>query len=433
MSTQERPPLPAATWDRPSEGHGRRLTAAFEALEAFPALAESRNRVLRIVREDRTSHRRRGRRGRVRRRPRDHRAADGQRPGLASARARSPSVPEAVELLTPEGVEQLASRARGLRLLRAHARAGTSLPSASACTRSPPRPPPTGSPARSTTRSATSCSPRRCCTTSASSCSCTPIPPTRRRSTARLARPRSASTASAASSAWTTRWSAACSPAAGGCRTASPAPSSATTPTTPRARPRWSASPTCSPTTGTARASSRRSCSRRRARSELTPDALRSLMYELPYAGNGKRNVEPCPLSAREVDVLRKLAEGKVYKQIAQELEPLHEHGAHAPAQHLREARRPGPRAGGAGLHRPRLDLGRFLGSAARRTTRRRPARERHRARSRPLPLSRALDLQLPAHELRALAHAREPDVARARSLPADRRRRSPCRRPPPS
>ncbi len=29
-----------------NEGHGRRLTAAFEALEAFPALAESRDRLL---------------------------------------------------------------------------------------------------------------------------------------------------------------------------------------------------------------------------------------------------------------------------------------------------------------------------------------------------------------------------------------------------
>ena len=37
---------------RHNEGHGRRLTAAFEALEAFPALAESRNRLLTTVRED---------------------------------------------------------------------------------------------------------------------------------------------------------------------------------------------------------------------------------------------------------------------------------------------------------------------------------------------------------------------------------------------
>jgi putative nucleotidyltransferase with HDIG domain len=56
---------------------------------------------------------------------------------------------------------------------------------------------------------------------------------------------------------------------------------------------------------------------------ELSSDELRSLMYEFPYAGdgNGPRHVDPCPLSKRELDVLRKLAEGKVYKQIAAELE----------------------------------------------------------------------------------------------------------------
>jgi len=36
-----------------NEGHGKRLTAAFEALELFPALAESRNRVLALVSEER--------------------------------------------------------------------------------------------------------------------------------------------------------------------------------------------------------------------------------------------------------------------------------------------------------------------------------------------------------------------------------------------
>src|SRR5438034_3341460 len=40
---------------RHNEGHGRRLTAAFEALEAFPALAESRDRVLRLLGEERAS------------------------------------------------------------------------------------------------------------------------------------------------------------------------------------------------------------------------------------------------------------------------------------------------------------------------------------------------------------------------------------------
>jgi HD-like signal output (HDOD) protein len=38
-----------------NEGHGRRLTAAFEALEAFPALAESRDRVLRLFEAERPS------------------------------------------------------------------------------------------------------------------------------------------------------------------------------------------------------------------------------------------------------------------------------------------------------------------------------------------------------------------------------------------
>ena len=45
------------------------------------------------------------------------------------------------------------------------------------------------------------------------------------------------------------------------------------------------------------------------------------MMYELPQGtGNVKRNVDPCPLSTREVEVMRLLAEGKVYKQIAHEL-----------------------------------------------------------------------------------------------------------------
>ncbi len=35
-----------------NEGHGRRLTMAFEALEAFPALAESRNRLLAVIAKD---------------------------------------------------------------------------------------------------------------------------------------------------------------------------------------------------------------------------------------------------------------------------------------------------------------------------------------------------------------------------------------------
>ena len=54
----------------------------------------------------------------------------------------------------------------------------------------------------------------------------------------------------------------------------------------------------------------------------LGPDDLRRVMYELPSAGGQRqRHVDPCPLSGRELGVLQRLAEGKVYKQIAHELD----------------------------------------------------------------------------------------------------------------
>src|SRR3989440_1163260 len=92
-----------------NEGHGRRLTAAFEALEAFPALAESRNRVLRVVREDHSSV------GEVV-------AAVESDVALVIAvlrianrtgsrkKGKVASIPDAVEILTPDGVETLAAR-----------------------------------------------------------------------------------------------------------------------------------------------------------------------------------------------------------------------------------------------------------------------------------------------------------------------------------
>jgi HD-like signal output (HDOD) protein/DNA-binding CsgD family transcriptional regulator len=53
----------------------------------------------------------------------------------------------------------------------------------------------------------------------------------------------------------------------------------------------------------------------------LGPAELRTVMYELPNAGGQRqRHVDPCPLSSRELGVLQRLAEGKVYKQIAHEL-----------------------------------------------------------------------------------------------------------------
>lgn len=53
----------------------------------------------------------------------------------------------------------------------------------------------------------------------------------------------------------------------------------------------------------------------------LGPEELRRVMYELPNSPSQRqRMVDPCPLSARELGVLQRLAEGKVYKQIAHEL-----------------------------------------------------------------------------------------------------------------
>ncbi len=54
----------------------------------------------------------------------------------------------------------------------------------------------------------------------------------------------------------------------------------------------------------------------------LDGDELRELLYEFPYPReSGPRFTEPCPLSARELDVLRHLSEGMVYKQIAGEMQ----------------------------------------------------------------------------------------------------------------
>jgi putative nucleotidyltransferase with HDIG domain len=54
----------------------------------------------------------------------------------------------------------------------------------------------------------------------------------------------------------------------------------------------------------------------------LGSDSLRELLYELPYPREDEARIsEPCPLSGRELDVLRHLSEGMVYKQIAGEMQ----------------------------------------------------------------------------------------------------------------
>ena len=109
---------------RHNEGHGRRLTAAFEALEAFPALAESRNRVLRVVREDRSSV------GEVVAAVESDVALVITVLRIAN---RNAAAQEGQDRQHPRGGRDPLARGRGdarrprrhLRLLRAHARAGT--------------------------------------------------------------------------------------------------------------------------------------------------------------------------------------------------------------------------------------------------------------------------------------------------------------------
>src|SRR3979411_2422046 len=117
-AAQVRRSSPAASLGRHhNEGHGRRLTAAFEALEAFPALAESRNRVLRLFSEERIS-------------AADVVAAVESDVALAIAvlrlanraqgktQGRVDSVVKAVEGLSPQAVRALACRARARLSLR---------------------------------------------------------------------------------------------------------------------------------------------------------------------------------------------------------------------------------------------------------------------------------------------------------------------------
>jgi putative nucleotidyltransferase with HDIG domain len=111
VSTASAPPDNAASQRHHNEGHGRRLTAAFDALEAFPALAESRNRVLRLFGQDQIS-------------TAEVVAAVESDVALAIAvlrvanqvqgksKGKVDSVVQSVEVLSPQAVRSLASRAR---------------------------------------------------------------------------------------------------------------------------------------------------------------------------------------------------------------------------------------------------------------------------------------------------------------------------------
>src|SRR3712207_5543010 len=110
MPTPPRSPATAAG-GRHNEGHGRRLTAAFEALESFPALAESRNRLLRVVGAERPST------SEVVAAVESDVALIISTLRLANqvegrTKGRVESIVKSVELLSPEAVQMLATRAR---------------------------------------------------------------------------------------------------------------------------------------------------------------------------------------------------------------------------------------------------------------------------------------------------------------------------------
>jgi putative nucleotidyltransferase with HDIG domain len=305
---------------RHNEGHGRRLTAAFEALEAFPALAESRNRVLRIVREERSSL------GDVVQAVESDvslviavlRLANSTAP---RKKGKIAAIPEAVEVLTPEGVEALAARTATFDFFertpgwdvmperfRLHAVA-----TQSAADRL----------ARETgyeDRDELLCSALlhdigKLVLTHAYPGYPSQIHGPARTPEDRIHRERlelgvdHALVGGVLARRWTlpNRLAAAIER-----HHSEDADDEAALVRLADMLAHYGHSQPVHPKQLLEAA---RACG-------IGPDALRRVMYELPQGtGNVKRNVDPCPLSGREVEVLNRLAEGKVYKQIAHELE----------------------------------------------------------------------------------------------------------------
>jgi putative nucleotidyltransferase with HDIG domain len=305
---------------RHNEGHGRRLTAAFEALEAFPALAESRNRVLRVVREDRSSI------GEVVQAVESDVALVITVLRIANRTAQRKkgkitSIPEAVEILSPEGVETLAARTAtfdffertpGWDLMperfRLHAVATQS--AADRLARE----------MEYEDRDQLLCSALlhdvgKLVLTHAYPGYPSQIHGAARTPEERLHKERLELGVDHAlvGGVLARRWALPNRLATAIERHhADDAEGEAALVRLADMLAHYGHGKTVNPKQLLQAA---RACG-------LTTEQLRSVMYELPQGtGNAKRNVDPCPLSNREVEVLKRLAEGKVYKQIAHELE----------------------------------------------------------------------------------------------------------------
>ena len=302
-----------------SEGHGRRLTAAFEAMEVFPALAESRNRVLSLVREERSSN------GKVVAAVESDVALVTTVLRMANRlpskrKGKVASVPEAVELLTPEGVEQLASRARVFDFFeripgwdslpeqfRLHAVATQAAADRLARELDYPH-------RDDLLTSALLHDIGKLVLTHAYPAYPTQIHGDARTPEERIHRERRELGVDHAlvGGVLARRWGLPGSLATAIERHhAEDAEGQAAMVRLADMLAHY----------GHSQSVDRGSLIEAARALSMTPESLRGLMYELPYSSNGKRHVDPCPLSVRELDVLKKLAEGKVYKQIAHDLE----------------------------------------------------------------------------------------------------------------
>ena len=318
LTTRKTPAVALSARDRPNEGHGRRLTAAFEALEVFPALAESRNRVLSLVREERSST------GKVVAAVESDvalvttvlRMAN----GLASKqKGKIGSVPEAVALITPGGVEQLASRAKVFDFFertpgwdgapeqfRLHAVATQAAAERLARVLDYPQ-------RDELLTSALLHDIGKLVLLHAYPDYPGQIHGEARTPEARLHRERRELGVDHAlvGGVLARRWG---------------LPNALAT-----AIERHHSDDAQGQAAmvrladmlahyGHGQAVDRNELINAARALEMTPEGLRELMYDLPHSSNGKRHVDPCPLSNREMDVIKKLAQGKVYKQIAHDL-----------------------------------------------------------------------------------------------------------------
>ena len=366
---------PYAVVGRPrNEGHGKRLTAAFEALEVFPALAESRNRLLALIAEERPST------GDVVRAIESDVAlvisvhAPRQRARLAQAR------PGRVGRQRRRGALARGRPARSRPTPRpssssSAARRGTPRRSASACTPSPSSAPPTASPPPPATRTATACSSPPCCTTSASSCSCTPTRATRSRSTAPRARPEErlhyerrelGVDHALVGGVLARRWNLPNAVASAIERHhAEDAQGDAAFVRLADMLAHYSQG---SPVSSTELLRAARAVG-------FGPSELRSVLYDLPYPSKDRpRAVEPCPLSVARARGPQAPRPGHGLQADRARALALDQHGAHAPAQHLRQARRGRPRPGRPARHRARLALSQRAHDLYRSVHRRQPA-----------------------------------------------------------